>query len=926
MKFDPTSPPQSPSAQASDSTPPPENINQDATRIIAAPASTNTDPDVKLINSAPPREIRPGSTPPNSVRPSAPIKANSHTSSRRGSSSQGDPKVKCAVESPSPRSVNARVCNSEDEPLPSSARNKSCLIQDSSTHQPGAAASTAKASDESHPGRLPGSAINSTLRCKVPPEGSRKGSLKSSPGANKSDSRFKHTKSETALPPKRTTGVGGAIQRRSTSTRISSGINQTAPEARNSTPKKLSNARARPSGGDNARKPTLGAKTKDEERRLSKAEDGSLESQKGITKPIHLRTGPGKLHPTPRRAASASVVTSSRKPSNGSIRPPLGKPQSTSALFDRKRSDTPKKPTFIKPRPDPVSTTTSRLRAAKSRESLGSKEDLYRPRTFSSSKDIALGHHPRVRRNPQPAAEEARKRLTSHESPTPASSQAVKLRAAEASSLDTGSSRSNSHPRDRLGSTCSSSAGTISKMTPETNESLAANSAKCATRRRKGAFCASPPPASKRESADLATLALGDGQRRNSRPLSDSSQALRPTLEASSPHEDARTRGGARLWTGGVNPKHHVPANQQPQPKASSPSLWRKALIINKFMTLTSPTSKRRVILKSSNQGGGFKSTEHKQHVVNKKKPVERLIKPSPSPSMDGRGGKLIPRRDFVMASGSVPPNVAERAGSRNNIRNGQPLPTGRGNINTPTFNKVPQDPPKAERELFPAKMTGLQMAQKGVMNKRMLKLFSARTAVDLGITYSRMKVFFERWKTCEEKCPLTMMQKLLTTIQAEVPIRDMVQKSKIPDNFRYSEFFPADLKLHHCESDGNFWLGSINDPLLPDPAYDRKFAAFWMTKLSQLPNRGDPRQLKLDSQETRSILRKLDKIVAFPEETALLLKHYESQLFKEIGMRTLLGSIVHGMSAKKSHSPYLPRSEDYNLFQKLVSHFYLVS
>lgn len=64
---------------------------------------------------------------------------------------------------------------------------------------------------------------------------------------------------------------------------------------------------------------------------------------------------------------------------------------------------------------------------------------------------------------------------------------------------------------------------------------------------------------------------------------------------------------------------------------------------------------------------------------------------------------------------------------------------------------------------------------------------------------------------------------------------------------------------------------------------------------------------------------------MAFPEETALLLKAYEGKLFKAIGMRTLLSSVVHSMS-KKTNSSLRAQPEDYDLFQKLVSHFYLVS
>ena len=45
------------------------------------------------------------------------------------------------------------------------------------------------------------------------------------------------------------------------------------------------------------------------------------------------------------------------------------------------------------------------------------------------------------------------------------------------------------------------------------------------------------------------------------------------------------------------------------------------------------------------------------------------------------------------------------------------------------------------------------------------------QVAVDLGITYSKMKVFFLRWKECEEFDP-SLVQNLLSTLKAQVVIK----------------------------------------------------------------------------------------------------------------------------------------------------------
>ena len=72
--------------------------------------------------------------------------------------------------------------------------------------------------------------------------------------------------------------------------------------------------------------------------------------------------------------------------------------------------------------------------------------------------------------------------------------------------------------------------------------------------------------------------------------------------------------------------------------------------------------------------------------------------------------------------------------------------------------------------------------------------------------------------------------------------------------------------------------------------------------------------------------MRRLDKIIAFPEETALLLRDYESRLLVDVSLNTLLCGITHNLTRKSGEKIIQPSSKDYAQFQKLISHFYLVS
>ena len=188
--------------------------------------------------------------------------------------------------------------------------------------------------------------------------------------------------------------------------------------------------------------------------------------------------------------------------------------------------------------------------------------------------------------------------------------------------------------------------------------------------------------------SEAGGLSGGDGPRKGHAPITASipekrdetggkgslvSRLSRDSL--SGPHSEARTRaGGALSKSPRPSPRSRrsgisspSPGGFQSSPKDrksggdSSPSLWKRALIINKFMSLTSPTTKR-------------KNEQPKQ---GKKQPLHRLVGPdrnmlrsrstSTAPSEaasspTSRVSKLIPRREFFgggsgsSSSPSTPP------------------------------------------------------------------------------------------------------------------------------------------------------------------------------------------------------------------------------------------------------------------------------
>ena len=82
-----------------------------------------------------------------------------------------------------------------------------------------------------------------------------------------------------------------------------------------------------------------------------------------------------------------------------------------------------------------------------------------------------------------------------------------------------------------------------------------------------------------------------------------------------------------------------------------------------------------------------------------------------------------------------------------------------------------------------------------------------------------------------------------------------------------------------------------------------------------------------LETGDSRPILRRLDRVIGLPEETALMLRDYEYTLFRHTSVDQLLKGLAkvlnrpqHPSDREKKHI------QDVCHFQKIVSHFYLVS
>ena len=81
-----------------------------------------------------------------------------------------------------------------------------------------------------------------------------------------------------------------------------------------------------------------------------------------------------------------------------------------------------------------------------------------------------------------------------------------------------------------------------------------------------------------------------------------------------------------------------------------------------------------------------------------------------------------------------------------------------------------------------------------------------------------------------------------------------------------------------------------------------------------------------LGSQESRSILRRLDRVIGFPEEGALMLRDFEHAIFGETTVKQLLQGLVKNLSKRKSHANKSQKQNTVLHFHRIVAHFYLVS
>ena len=76
-------------------------------------------------------------------------------------------------------------------------------------------------------------------------------------------------------------------------------------------------------------------------------------------------------------------------------------------------------------------------------------------------------------------------------------------------------------------------------------------------------------------------------------------------------------------------------------------------------------------------------------------------------------------------------------------------------------------------------------------------------------------------------------------------------------------------------------------------------------------------------------MLRRLDKLIGFPEQTALMLRSLERRLFlSKVGVSTLLcgAAVALCPDEEEGRTLILKPTRERRLFEKLVAHFYLVS
>ena len=81
-----------------------------------------------------------------------------------------------------------------------------------------------------------------------------------------------------------------------------------------------------------------------------------------------------------------------------------------------------------------------------------------------------------------------------------------------------------------------------------------------------------------------------------------------------------------------------------------------------------------------------------------------------------------------------------------------------------------------------------------------------------------------------------------------------------------------------------------------------------------------------LGSQESRSILRRLDRVIGFPEEGALMLRDFEHALFGGTTVKQLLQGLVKNLAKRKGQHHHRRKEQNTVLhFHRIVAHFYLV-
>ena len=81
----------------------------------------------------------------------------------------------------------------------------------------------------------------------------------------------------------------------------------------------------------------------------------------------------------------------------------------------------------------------------------------------------------------------------------------------------------------------------------------------------------------------------------------------------------------------------------------------------------------------------------------------------------------------------------------------------------------------------------------------------------------------------------------------------------------------------------------------------------------------------------SRALLRRLDRVIGFPEEGALMLANYEFSLLGQTSTAQLLRGLARVLGRKPGQDFSEARRDRYSFqallqFQKIVSHFYLVS